>query len=131
MAIKMQYPLTTLPTANEQSGVSPITVTTTGNSREYPELGSFANGLFFLHVTAASGSSPTLNVIIQGFNPIAEVWHTLVTFPQQTAATAGVITPISTVLEYQTYRCQWTVGGTTPSFTFSCGVIAYTNEALM
>jgi hypothetical protein len=130
VSIKMQYTLTTLPTVNEQSGVSPITVTATGTSREYPEFGAFSSGIFFLHVTAVSGTTPSLTVIVQGYNPIAEVWHTVVSFPAQTTTTATVLTPITSTLDYMRYRTQWTVSGTSPSFTFSCGVIVNANEAI-
>lgn len=68
-----------------------------------------------LRVTAASGTTPTLNVIIQdsldGTN-----WNTIGTFAQATAATREVIniqTPFGPFL-----RAQYTIGGTTPSFTF-------------
>jgi hypothetical protein len=132
MTIKMQFPLTTLPTANEQSGVSPLTVTAAGNSREYPELGAFSSGTFFLDVTAVSGTAtPTLAVFIQGYNPIAEKWHDIITFTPQTAVTATVITPVTQDMPYQTYRSRWTVTGTTPSFTFSLGVIVSAVEATL
>jgi hypothetical protein len=129
MTIKMQFPLVTLPTANEQSGVSPLTVTASGNSREYPELGSFDSGIFFLDVTAVSGTTPSLAVFFQGYSPIAEKWHDIITFTPQTAVTATVITPVTSPLPYQTYRTRWAVSGTTPSFTFSLGVIVSAAEA--
>lgn len=73
-----------------------------------------------LDVTAASGTTPTLNVVIEdtldGTN-----WNTVGTFAQKTAAGREVInvtTPFTDRL-----RARWTVGGTTPSFTFS--VIVY------
>lgn len=129
MTIKMQFPLTTLPTTNEQAGVSPLTVTAAGNSREYPELGSFDSGIFFLDVTAVSGTTPSLAVFFQGYSPIAEKWHDIITFTPQTAVTSTVIAPVTSPLPYQTYRTRWTVSGTTPSFTFSLGVIVSAAEA--
>lgn len=73
-----------------------------------------------LDVTAASGTSPTLNVVVEdtldGTN-----WNTVGTFAQRTAAGREVVnitTPFADRL-----RVRWTVGGTTPSFTFS--VVAY------
>lgn len=73
-----------------------------------------------LDVTAASGTSPTLDVVIEdtldGTN-----WNVIGTFAQKTAAGREVInitTPFSNRV-----RVRWTVGGTTPSFTFS--VAAY------
>lgn len=69
-----------------------------------------------LNVTAASGTSPTLDVVIEdtldgtNYNPIG-------TFAQRTAAGREVIN--ITVPFSPTLRIRWTVGGTTPSFTFS------------
>ena len=128
MALKLTVPMTTLVTDNEQTGVVPRTATTTGTSREYPELGSYSRGNFMLDVSAASGT-PTLDVVIQGFNPASQKWHTVVTFAQQTGVTGG--TPIAAqavTLDFITYRAQWTVGGSTPSFTFTIVCIAHTEE---
>lgn len=73
-----------------------------------------------LDVTAASGTTPTLDVVLEdtldGTN-----WNTIGTFAQKTAAGREVINitaPFSDRL-----RARWTVGGTTPSFTFS--VVTY------
>jgi hypothetical protein len=134
MAIKILVPMTTLVTDNEQTAVVPRTVGTTGTSREYPELARFARGTFLFDVSAASGTNPTLDVVIQGFNPLSAKWHTVVTFAQQTGATGAgsVIAAQSTTLDFQTYRAQWTVGGTnTPSFTFTLACIAHTEEPIL
>lgn len=68
-----------------------------------------------LDVTAASGTSPTLNVVLEdtldGTN-----WNTVGTFAQKVAAGREVINitgPFSSTL-----RARWTIGGTGPSFTF-------------
>lgn len=68
-----------------------------------------------LDVTAASGTSPTLDVVVEdsldGTN-----WNTVGTFAQKTAAGREVIdvtSPFSDRL-----RVRWTIGGTTPSFDF-------------
>lgn len=72
-----------------------------------------------LDVTAASGTSPTLDVVIEdtldGTN-----WNVIGTFAQKTAAGREVInitTPFS-----NRARTRWTIGGTAPSFTFSVAV---------
>jgi hypothetical protein len=69
-----------------------------------------------LNVTAVSGTSPTLTVLIEdtldGIN-----YNTIGTFAQKTAAGREVInitTPFS-----ETLRVSWTIAGTNPSFTFS------------
>ncbi len=69
-----------------------------------------------LNVTAASGTAPTLNVLIEdtldGVN-----YNTVATFAQKTAAGREVINV--TVPFSETLRVSWTIAGTNPSFTFS------------
>lgn len=69
-----------------------------------------------LDVTAASGTTPTLNVVIEdtldGVNA-----NTIGTFVQKTAAGREVIN--ITALSAAQVRVKWTIGGTTPSFTFA------------
>lgn len=69
-----------------------------------------------LNVTAASGTTPNLVVLIEdtldGTN-----WNTIGTFAAKTAAGREVInitTPFADKV-----RASWTVTGTTPSFTFA------------
>lgn len=68
-----------------------------------------------LNVTAASGSSPTLDVrletTVDGTN-----WYTVGSFPQKTAAgtDARAFGPVGSQC-----RWAWAVTGTTPSFTFA------------
>ena len=131
MAIKTFISLTTLITANEQSNATPITVTTSGTSREYREFGSFNRAIFYLDVTAASGTTPSLTVAIQVQDPVSLKWSQVFAFAAQTAATGGTpITPITQELYGLNYRASWTVSGTTPSFTFSCGAVAGSEEPL-
>ncbi len=69
-----------------------------------------------LNVTGASGTAPTLNVLIEdtldGVN-----YNTIGTFAQKTAAGREILnitTPFS-----ETLRVSWTIAGTNPSFTFA------------
>lgn len=73
-----------------------------------------------LQITAFAGTSPTLDVVIEdtldGTN-----WNVVGTFAQKTGTGREVVnlsTPFADRL-----RARWTVGGTSPSFTFS--VLAY------
>jgi hypothetical protein len=136
MAIKMTVPMWTLPSENEQSvGARAATNTQTTQSREYPELGAFAKAIFVLDVSAVSGTTPTLDVTIQGFNEASGKWHTVVTFPQQTATSAASPLAASSALvqaanlDFTRYRSQWVVGGTaTPTFTFTLVAIVHSEE---
>lgn len=69
-----------------------------------------------LSVTAASGTSPTLDVRLETSIDAGTTWSTVDSFGQKTAAaTEGkVFGPIGDVC-----RWAWTIGGTSPSFTFS------------
>lgn len=71
-----------------------------------------------LDVTAASGTSPTLDVVIE--DSADEVtWNTLATFAQKTAVGKESIR-ISTPF-HKFVRVKYTVGGVTPSFDVSLG----------
>jgi hypothetical protein len=69
-----------------------------------------------LNVTAASGTAPTLNVVIEdtldGVN-----YNTIGTFAQKTAAGREVIN--ISIPFTETFRVAWAIAGTNPSFTFS------------
>lgn len=79
-----------------------------------------------LDVTAASGTSPTLDVVVEdtldGTN-----FNTIATFAQKTAAGREVVNV--TVPFAKRLRVRWTIGGTTPSFTFSVVAVSQTPSA--
>ena len=74
-----------------------------------------------LDVTAASGTTPTLDVVIEdtidGSN-----WNTIGTFAQKTTTGREVIN--ITIPFAGRVRVRWTIGGATPSFTFSTIIVA-------
>ena len=93
--------------------------TTTGDGSSVDSLGDTSLLRAQLDVTAASGTTPNLVVLIQdtldGTN-----WNTIGTFAATPAAGREVInvtTPYAGTL-----RASWTITGTTPSFTFSVRV---------
>jgi hypothetical protein len=90
--------------------------TVTGNSGTMGGYGAASTIRAQLNVTAASGTTPTLDVTIQdtldGTN-----WFTIGTFAQKTTAALEVINV--TVPFADRLRVLWTIGGTTPSFTFA------------
>lgn len=99
--------------------------TTTGQSAaivsadvEVAWIGDSALSLM-VNVTAASGTTPTLDLSLQWSSDGGTTWHTpdtAQTFAQITATTAKVK---NFAVLGDVYRIVWTVGGTTPSFTFS------------
>lgn len=112
--------------------ISPLTVagasaeassakTASGNSAAALTNASGRNAHFFVNVTAASGTTPTLVVRVQLQDPVGLGWVDL-----PGAATASITATGLTLLTVtnlpRTYRLAWTIGGTTPSFTFSVGI---------
>lgn len=90
--------------------------TASGNSSTQSGLADASRIRAQLDVTAVSGTSPTLDVVIEdtldGVN-----WNTIGTFAQKVAAGREVIditTPFA-----DSIRARHTIGGTSPSFTFS------------
>lgn len=134
MSIKSLISLTTSPTQNEQTGATPLTISSAGTtqSREYRELGSFNRAVFYLDVSAISGTSPSLTVTVQAQNPLSLKWRDVVTFPAQTAVsgTPSSITPITAELYDLNYRAQFVVAGTSPSVTFTLCCVAGCEEPI-
>ncbi len=90
--------------------------TTSGNSAPLTGYGPADTLIAELNVTAASGTGPTLDVVIEdtidGTN-----WYPIGTFAQRTAAGREVLRLTQPFTDQ--LRVRWTIGGTTPSFTFS------------
>jgi hypothetical protein len=90
--------------------------TASGDSGAVPGFGDKVSLRVQVDVTAASGVSPTLDVVIEdtldGTN-----WNVIGTFAQKTGPGREVIN--ITTLFADRLRARWTTGGTTPSFTFS------------
>lgn len=92
--------------------------TTSSQSATLSGFGATHKLLLFLNVTAASGTTPTLNAVVEdtldGTN-----WRTIATFAQRTAVSTDYQQVLTTALFADRIRVRWTIGGTTPSFTFS------------
>lgn len=81
----------------------------------------------FLDVTAASGTSPTLDVTVKVKDPASGKYFVIGTFTQATGITnqalfigGGADVEFAT----RTYRVETVIAGTSPSFTFSVGAAA-------
>lgn len=113
--------------------ISPLTVagasaeassakTATGNSASALTNASGTNAHFIVNVSASSGTTPTLVVRVQIQDPVSSTWVDL-----PGAATASITSNGATLLSVnnlpRTYRLAWVIGGTTPSFTFSVGML--------
>lgn len=98
--------------------------TATGNGTGR-QLGAAASGESVygaLHVTAASGTSPTLDVVVQSDdNSGFTTPTTRLTFSQATGATAQWQSAAGPITD-DWWRITYTIGGTSPSFTFAVNV---------
>jgi hypothetical protein len=91
--------------------------TTTGTGAAFNTDNAFAV-LASLNITAVSGTSPTLDVRLETTADGGATWYTVASFPQQTAATGTPVARVFAPVGAQA-RFAWTIGGTTPSFTFA------------
>lgn len=91
--------------------------TATGNAASVDNAASSARGgVASLHVTAASGTTPSMTAVVQ-HSTDNSVFTDLITFTAATAATFERKTVSGTVNRF--VRAQFTITGTTPSFTFA------------
>lgn len=97
--------------------------TASGDSKSTPvKVTQFQEGEFFLDVTAASGTNPTLDVTIVTRDPISLKWFVIATFTQATGVTTE--RKVLTANLGAFIAAAWAIGGTdTPTFTFSLGAV--------
>ena len=99
------------------------TATATGTGVDVSTYGDDA--LFILNVGAVSGTSPTLDVVIQSSSTVGGTYSTELTFGQVTASTKFACGGLniegnnSGAIARKFIRALATIAGTTPSFAFS------------
>jgi len=105
----------------ELTYIPSMTVTANGDSGANPLIIHYGSVVvFFLNVTSVGGTNPTLDVYIDIQDPASGAWVNHDKFPTVTAPTTlALALPVRAVK----YRIRWVLGGTTPSFTFSIGVV--------
>lgn len=106
------------------------TASTTGPAFE---AGAAAVGHVEVNVTAASGTSPTLLVVIEGSNDLTN-WYTLAQVGSNGGALGGAAAAPSNITGTGIYRAavvlaqfvryRSVIGGTTPSFTYGVNIEA-------
>lgn len=103
-----------------ESGISLLdhaSRTSSGDGSSHDSGSSSSDGaVAHLHVTAVSGSSPTLDVTVQHSSD-GSTWADLITFDQATTTDSQRKTVTGTVDQH--LRVTWTIGGTDPSFDFA------------
>jgi hypothetical protein len=123
--------------------ISPLTVaggtietsaarTTTANGTTITNA-SGRGAMFYINVSAASGTTPTLVVQLQVQDPVSTSWIDITgaATPTITGTGLSMLTVCPGIVEAantkvaqglpRVFRFRWTIGGTTPSFTFSIG----------
>jgi hypothetical protein len=97
------------------------TATSSSNSRSSPVITRWSKeAIFFLDITAVSGTNPTLNITIKVYDVLSGKWHLLATFTEKGN--------VSTDVGYIQYglgdriACDYAITGTNPSFTFTVTV---------
>ena len=97
--------------------------TVTGDSKATPvKVTQFKEAEFFLDVTAAGGTTKTLDVAIVTKDPISGKWFTLVSFTQATGVTTERKVVTGNLGAF--LAAVWTIAGTgSPTFTFSIGAV--------
>ena len=107
----------------------------TATSAQFRQVGpdKYRGIWLFLDVTAADGTTPTLDVIVQRFDPASDGFIAIpgAVFSQETGVATAELTIYPTmtaaanviVKEHigEVFRAVATIAGTTPSFTFSLG----------
>jgi hypothetical protein len=95
--------------------------TATANGATLDGCGTYSRLRVQLDVTAVSGTTPTLDCVVEDTHDGVS-WNTIGTFTQKTAVAREVINVTTPFTDR--VRVRWTIGGTTPSFTFSASVYA-------
>ena len=106
---------------------------------------AFTSADVALLVTAATGTSPTLDVYIQKLLPDGATWVDLIHFTQATGAVVRWVSVVGTAMSADiavqdaaltvatvraallgsVWRVKYVIGGTNPSFTFQVGAEFY------
>jgi hypothetical protein len=112
-----------------QTLVASAARTATGTGSAVCGFAKFEKFAVELVVSAASGTTPTLDVTVQHSIDGGANWYTLTTFTQKTAAgselkTESEVEAATAEVYGDCFRAIWTIGGTTPSFTFYVKVTA-------
>ncbi len=91
--------------------------TASGSQRLSRGVGDYDRLAIYVNVTAASGTTPTLDLSVEDSPDGGVTWYQAATAPQVTAA-GGRAIRINLPLAADV-RLVWAIGGTTPSFTFA------------
>ena len=105
------------------------TATADGTDRQVGAVSATEQLYAILHVTATSGTTQTLDVVIRSAAASGMVGATTrITFTQVTTAVgAQYATPVDGAITDTWWDASWTITGTSPSFTFVTGIAIAAN----
>ena len=106
---------------SESAVVASAARTTSSNSETWAGFGGSSTLRAQLNVTASSGTVPTLDAVVEDTLD-GTTWNTVGTFAQKVTTGREVVNV--TIPFANRIRVRWTVGGTTPSFTFAVDVVS-------
>lgn len=101
------------------AGEAARTATGNGTARQLGAVTADETLFASLHVVGSSGTTPTLDVLVTSDDASAFTTPTTrLTFAQATGRTAEHLSTAGAITD-DWWRVQWTIGGTSPSFTFA------------
>lgn len=98
------------------------TKTATGNDAGFTQGGPCNSALLYVNVTAASGTTPTMTVKLQDSLDGTNWFDVTGAATTSITAAGSQLVRVTNTAIGPFVRLVWTIGGTTPSFTFSTSV---------
>jgi hypothetical protein len=108
------------------AGTAARTATGQGSAVDVRQL--IGHARFTLDCAAGTGTSPTLTVNIQDSADGSTGWATVASFTQVTTTASTQDRALDVRSTRGFLRAQWTIGGTSPSFTFSVNGLAFRQD---
>lgn len=103
--------------------------TTNGSQELSPGIGDYDRVAIYVPVTTVAGTTPTLDLVLEDSPDNGATWFTVATATQVTAVGQAVIRLGTNTAFAGRLRLRWTIGGTTPSFTFAAHFAAQRDGA--
>lgn len=100
--------------------ILPSSVISSSGNSDPIDVSDYLYGIIFVDVTAVSGTSPTLTIIIESQDPVS-LKYAEITRKENITTIGTYAIQISNF--GNKIRVRWILGGTTPSFTLSMGGI--------
>lgn len=128
IAAYLVFAMVLTPHVKELQLVNKSNVTSDGNGGEF-DVSAYEDVELRLDVTKANGTTPTLDVKVQTWDPGEQAWIDEGTsFTQVTGSTTSEEKSISGTNRSR-LRIKWTTGGTNPDYDFTVGAVVSKDKA--